>query len=462
VLLHVGVVLMLWRVLVAMGIRGSVWGALLFAVHPVNVEAVAWIFQQKTLLAALLALSSLFVYLGATDAQRKYRPGRILVSLSLFILAMLAKASVAPWPVTMLIARAWRDKRRPTWADLAATLPFWIAAAGLAAANLAWYAQPGVPEAASELIRDDGWLSRAAIGGKAFWFYLGKALVPIDLSFVYPRWHVVDPPDALALIPLAALIVALAVTIYVARRRAAWRAVAATFGDELALLLPVLGIAEIYFMRYSFVADHWHYLGLMGLCALGAALSRWRPLALAVTVAFAATAIMRVRIFHDENTVWRDAIAKNPESWMPHNALGLNLKKSGDLTGAEAEYRAALALKPQAETYYNLAHLLEGTPRFAEARPLYEESARLNPYQARIFINLGAIQARLGDPAAARASFARALTLEDSAMGHYDLGFLLESAGDRAGALAEYERATQLDPSLGPAAEGLARVRSPR
>jgi len=293
VLLHAASCVLLWRVLRAMAVPGAFLGGLLFAVHPVNVESVAWITERKNTLPVALFLGSVLMYLrsepgegsgadeeaGASGAGRGRadragrRRGLYAGSLALHALALLAKTSVVIQPLALLLG-AWWMRRRIRLSDLKRTAPFFVLSLAFGLVTIWYQTHSAIGET---VVRDDGFASRLAIAGWAVWFYLYKAVLPIDLAFVYPRWEA-DVGWWPTWIPLALLVVG--VGALVRHRRTRWGAplfVATAF--YLMALLPILGFVDIYFMLYSLVADHWQYVALIGFVALAggamAGLGRW-------------------------------------------------------------------------------------------------------------------------------------------------------------------------------------------
>lgn len=451
--IHAGNCWLLWRLAAHLRCAHALFAALLFAVHPVNVEAVAWIFQTKTTLAAFFALAALWCALLAVAPERRRWWWPALAAQLLFALAMLSKAAVVTWPLVIALVSVWRTGSwrlsRRYWAVLA---PMLTIAALLGALNLYWYAIPG-PEAVSELIRDDGWQGRLAIGGMAFWFYLGKALWPVGLCFVYPRWQWQDQ-GALAFIPLAALV---CTGLVLAR----WRATRVglplflLFAYLVMTLLPVLGVHDIYFFRYAWVADHWQYLTLMGGCLAVAAATPagggrrpWPWIGKTVLVAaLAFLAWKRSAVYAGEESLWRDTLQSNPNSWMAHNSLGLVLKHQGHYAEALAHYETAARLKPQAQSYYNIAKIYDEHGDWPLALENYSQAVALNPYMGAIYVNRGVVLAKSGKLEAAMQDFQQALSLGPNALAHYNIGYMLRDS-DRAQALAHLEAAVRLEPEV--------------
>ncbi|HTQ38975.1 MAG TPA: glycosyltransferase family 39 protein, partial [Pirellulales bacterium] len=190
-LLHMVDVLLIWLVLRRLAIHGAFLAALIFAVHPVNVESVAWISQLKNLLALCFMLLSTICSLKAdkrlnspqSPSDRSSAGPWYLLSLMLFVLGMLSKGSAAVLPALLLLIAWWR---RPLskW-DWLRSVPFFLLGGLLTLLNV-WFQTHGV----DTIVRKVTPIERLLGAGGVVWFYLFKALVPIDLIFVYPEWHI--------------------------------------------------------------------------------------------------------------------------------------------------------------------------------------------------------------------------------------------------------------------------------
>ncbi len=236
-LVHIASCLLLWAILRQLAIGGAFLAALLFAVHPLNVESVAWISQRKGLLALVFFLLSILWYVKEEDRRDAdvragpagFRAGKYYwLSFLAFLLALLSKGSVAILPVILLGIIVWR---RPLsrW-DFARMTPFLVAAIALAVVNV--WCQNRLQETP---FRTANFLERSVGAGAVVWFYLSKAVAPIDLAFVYPQWHI-QTDKLLWWLPLLA---ALAVTAVLWRQRSNRLEPAAAVG--LGLLLRGAG-----------------------------------------------------------------------------------------------------------------------------------------------------------------------------------------------------------------------------
>ena len=488
--LHCAEVLLLWGILRRLRLPGAWLAALLFAVHPLNVETVAWVAQRKNLVAMLFFLLSILCFLkagivpdpaSADDAADGFAGAQkangrspafpshwYWLSLLAFVLAMLGKGSVAPLPLVLAGLIAWH--RKLTHRDLLRLAPFFAAAAMLAAVDV-WTQRL----ASHEIVRDAGFAERLLGAGAAVWFYLFKVFWPANLVFVYPQWRIVAT-NALWWLPLAAA-AGFTCVLWLARR--SWcRPALYAWGYFCLMLIPVLGFTDVYFMKYSLVADHYAHLALIGVAcwvAAGATLAwrrtpaeekaRWRIPAVAAAsaaiLALGAATWRQARIYRDARTLYQATVDANPNSWMAHNNLGVELSKvPGRLPDAIAHYEQALQLKPDYfEAHNNLAIALESEGSTQAAITQFEEALRLDAGVADVHTRLGSLFSKAGRLGEAVTEDEAAVRLQpDRAKGHVDLGLALAAAGYGARAILEYEAALQLAPRFVEAAfyEGVA------
>ncbi len=228
-LLHGLVVVGLWRVLRQLNIPGAYLAAAIFTVHPLTVASAAWVAEQKNTLSTALALASLLTYLRFVK-----RGGRAWLALSIaaFALALLAKSAVIVLPVVLLVC-AWHLRGRPARATLLSLLPFFLLM--IAAAFITVFYQHR--NAMSEPV--DGpanLLERLVLVGRACWFYPAKALWPVHLAMVYPRWAV-HTITAWGIVQATAALVC-AVAVFVLRRRPFVRPMALGLGFYYLALAP--------------------------------------------------------------------------------------------------------------------------------------------------------------------------------------------------------------------------------
>ena len=451
--LHVGEVLLLWAILRRLGVPGAYLAALLFALHPVNVQSVAWITQRKNLMAMLFFLASTWWFLrgdpaaptpvasGGTGARWYW------LSLLAFALAMLSKGSVAVLPVVFLGIIAYRRRIEPR--DAVRLLPYFIVAGVLTLVDI-WF--QGHHLAAAETIRRAGVTERILGAGAVVWFYLYKALVPLRLIFLYPRWQI-DPGQVRWWLPLLG---ALALTGLLWRK--GWRGPLAAWGYFCVALVPVMGFTDVYFMKFSLVADHYQHLALIGVTALaGAGWAKWRrrapgalPVAAAALVAggLAVLTWRQCLKYRNAETLFEITLRENPGSAMAHNNLGVILADAHRLPEAVAQFGDALRLDPAyADAERNFGLTLARSGQAAEAIPHYEAALRLQPDFASAEDDLGNAFLWLGRTAEAIPHFERAIALSPGdAEAQCNLGIALVRLDRLDQAIPHYEAAVRLEP----------------
>lgn len=453
VALHALEALLLWVILDRLRIPGAGLAALLFAVHPVNVESVAWIAQRKNLVALLFLELTVLAWLASDGDELPRRPRARLwyaLSLACFVLAMLGKGSAAILPLVLLLLAWWRRGRLAV-RDFVRVAPFVPLAVGLVLVNV-WFQTHGTGP-----IREAGPLERVAGAGAVVWFYLFKALLPLDLAFVYPHWQV-DPGRLAWWLPLMA---ALAVSAWLWLRRASWsRPILMAWTFFGIALGPVMGFTDVYFMKYALVADHYQHVAIVGVLALvGAGWSRWaqgrrRLPAMALAVAVVGLLALLTRrqsaTYTDEEALFRATLRTNPACWLCHHNLGVSLGERGLRQEARAHYEQAVRLKPDlTDARVNLGVLLIGEGRPADALAHLREAVRLDPRAAQARYNLGLALAATGRPQEAVDEYEAALRLEpDDADTHNALGSAWKLLGRDEQARAEFERALRLRPGF--------------
>ena len=481
VILHSIEALLVWVILRKLSIPGAFFAALIFAVHPVNVESVAWIAQRKNMMAMLFFLLSVFWYMKALRShggprEREHNGGPwereewcplaakqtphpssfiphpssfYLLSLAAFVLAMLGKGSAAVLPVLILGIVWWM--RPLTWRDLLRALPFFAVAVALTAVNV-WFQTHG----AEIVTRKADFVERLLGAGGVVWFYLYKAVFPIELAFVYRQWHIAAG-DPLWWIPLLS---ALGVTAVLWRYRRSWaRPLLFAWAMFCAALVPVMGFTDVGFMKYSLVADHYQHIAIIAAIALAASSwSGWRGrergagrwagglTAGAAVGLLALLAFRQSTIYGGGITLYRATLQRNPDCWMARNNLGQLLYRSGRVEEAGEQLEEALRLKPDyAEAHSNLGNLLSEIGRLPEAIEHYEKAIEINPNYAEAYNNLGNALTNSGRGGEAIERFERALTRRpDYPSAHNNLAAALAQLGRVQEALDHYGEAIRL------------------
>jgi tetratricopeptide (TPR) repeat protein len=437
---------------------GAEWlAAAIFALHPVCVESVAWISEQKNTLSLVLYLLSAIAYLRF-DRDRRW--GWYGLAIGLFVLAVLSKSVTATLPGALLLALAWRRPCLSWRRDVLPLVPLFVfgACAGI---FTAWVERNYIGARGEGF--DLGFTMRCFLAGRIVWFYLGKLVWPSDLAFIYPHWSVAASWRwSLGLLGLGAAIAAL----FALRRRARDPLFALLF--FLGSALPALGFVNVYPFIFSYVADHWQYLPSLGVIALGAAIlargaarsnaGLQRTAVLCAAAALLAALFLLTRrqcaLYRDVGTLYSDTLAKDPDCWMAHNNLGVYLMEKGSLDASIAHLEQAVRLRPAyAEAHNNLGNAFSKTPgRGAQAIRQFEEAIRLEPAMTEAHANLGL--ALVKEPGRLREGIAQ---LEAALEGnrenpeyadlHASLGAALAKVPGRLGdAVAEDEAALKFRP----------------
>lgn len=406
-------------------IRGAWLAGFLFALHPVHVESVAWISEQKNTL-------SLVFYLGAALAWLRFderrRPRDYAMAVVLFAMALGTKTVTATLPAALLVLVWWRRGRVEWRRDVVPLLP-WFALAAAGGLFTAWVERRIIGAEGAEFDLALG--QRALLAARVICFYLWKLFWPANLMFTYPRWAVDARALSSYLFPLA-LATVLAAFWRIRGRTRAPLASLLIYGGSL---LPVLGFFNIYPFRYSWVADHFQYLASVAILVPVAALltgliERARSPSLrklgqaGVGVLLAMLGFLTWRqsaTYTDAVTLYRVTLDRNSDSWKEHNNLGRILARSTRTVGeAIPHYEATVRLKPDhVRAHYSLGVALFVSGRMAEAVPHFRRVLELAP----------------GTPLLAGTS-------------HYFLGAILMNApGQLDAARLELEEAVRLKPN---------------
>ena len=441
VLLHTLASLLLWRVLVRLKVPGAWLAAGIFALHPVNVESVAWVTERKNVLSGVFYFAAALAYLhfaqetggrrqetgagSASTAAHPWMSRHYWLALFLFVCALLSKTVACSLPAALLLVLWWK-KGRLVWQDWLPTIPFFGAGLTLGLVT-SWLERTHVGAQGTEWAF--GFPERCLIAGRAVWFYAAKVFWPANLTFIYPRWQINSAVWWQWLFPVAAL--AVVGLLWGLRRRIGRGPLVAVlfFGGTL---FPALGFTNVYPMLFSFVADHFQYLAGVGLMVLAVAgLDKLqRPIPLAAVVLPLVLGVLtwkQAHIYADLETLWKDTLAKNPDCWLAHYNLGTYLDKKGQTDEMIRQFQEALRLKPDAESHYNLGTAFDKKAQTDEAVRQYQEAIRLQPDFAPAYNNLGYLWASRGENLdQARALIEKAVQLEPGNPGFLDsLGWVL-------------------------------------
>src|SRR5438309_2591682 len=483
------------------------FAALVFAIHPLRVESVAWVTERRDVLSGLFFLLTLLTYLRSCERPELGRWWYGL-SVALFGCALLSKSMAVSLPVVLLILEAYPLRRLGGslgWASASARrvylekIPFVLLAA--AASALAFTAQLSSRGMVS--VAHLSALDRLAVSAYGLSFYLWKTVVPLNLSPLYMLPQTVNPAATPFIVSYGGVLAVTAIALALRRR---WPGLPAAWLAYVVVLLPVLGIAQ---NGPQLAADRYTYLAALGWAILAGAglLSCWRRstssttgapatwglagIATGVVIALGVLTWNQVQVWHDSERLWTHAVAVDPNSFMAHNNLGYALDRQGKLAEAIEHYRQALRIKPDyAEAHNNVGHALAQQLKPVEAIDHFQQALRMKPDHAEAHNNLGTMLVQQVEQAKMIGQLLPGLNLEprflkavhqgldrqrelaeaiehlqqalrtkpDVALAHSNWGRVLALQGKHAEAIEHFRQALRIKPDLAEADTNLARA----
>src|SRR5881296_868090 len=437
------------------------FAALVFAIHPLRAESVAWVTERRDVLSGLFYLSAILVYLRACERGARGR-GWYWLSVAVFVCALLSKSMVVNLPVVLLILDVyplrrlggfvgwWSEPARRIYVE---KIPFVLLAA--AASAIAVMAQSSVHAAAS--LAQLSLPGRLVVSAYGLGFYLWKMVVPVNLSPLYELPRTMDPV-APPFILSYALVLAITAIVLALRRPvpgllAAWLA-------YVVVLSPVLGILQ---SGPQIAADRYTYLAGLGWASLAGAglLSTWRRwppfvltgLAVVLLSGLGTLTWNQVEVWHDSEKLWTHALAIDPKTSMAQFGLGRVRADQGKPAEAIEHYRQALNIKPDyGAAHYNWGVVLGQQGKPAEAIEHYRLALQMRPNSAEAHNNWGLALADQGKLAEAMEHYRQALEIKpDSVEAHTNWGLALADQGKLAEAIEHYRQALNIKPDYGAA-----------
>lgn len=458
VVLHAMNAILLLTLLRRLAVPGALFAAAIFALHPVQVESVAWVTELKNVLAGFFSLLTLFAWLRFVERRRWQS---YVLALLLFTCAMLSKTAASTLPLVMILLAWWKD---PTaWRR---ELPY-VAPLLLVALGFGWVTAWREP---TDIRRALSFLDRALIAGHALWFYAAKLIWPTHLMAIYPLWSI----DAHQRTQYGWLLAAFAVgtALWSLRRRLG-------VGPLIAVayfcitLAPTLGFLNFSFMMVSYVADRFQYLPSVGLIALFTAaatvtVKRFGSAGRRVFGAIAALCVLglgvltwrQAHMYQDEETFWRANLAINPHAWVAWWGLGDALLQEARYEEAVEQYAVAARLEPTYEgIYHSWGLALEAQGKLEDAAAKYEAVVRLNPRLADPHFRLGDLLFKTGQPNEGIQHLTTAVELNPSEPSlRVILGSMLVTQGRLEEAARQFAEALRLQPDRADAHSGWAVV----
>jgi len=452
-----------------------VWGALvaalLFAIHPLRAESVAWVTERRDVLSGIFFLSAVLAYLRAVEGRERPAPGWMAGSLGLFAAGLLSKASIMALPAVLVLLDVYPLRRGAfTWRRLVLEKGgHWVVGAAGALGALVALEVSGLRITSYGIY---GPAARLAMVAYSLWFYPAAWVWPVRLSPLYELPASVDPLAWRFLGP-AVGVVAVSVALWLLRRR--WPAGLAAWVYSAIMVLPISGVVH---SGFQLAHDRYTYLSGLGFALLGGGAVAWlvgaararrvgRPVlaASAAAVVLALTALgvgtwQQSRIWTDSETLWRWALEADPRCAVCANNLAAVLlarpSRTPDvLAEAEALARRALQTNPAYDSAYTtLGTILAARQDLRGAEQAFREAMRLAPRRAAAVANLGATYARAGRYEEAlpllRMAWARdreaAWIRGNLGQALREQGMILAGGGRRAEAIALFDEALRIAP----------------
>lgn len=458
---HALLAILLALILRRLDLPGGWLAAFIFALHPVQVESVAWFSEIKNTLSGVLAAAAMLSYLRYDQDRHR---GAYVAALIFFILGLLSKTAIVGLPVLFVIVSWWKRGSLKWNRDLLPVVPF-FAMAFAAGILTIWVEQKFCAENGEKFYFS--FLDRLLIAGRLFWFYLGELFWPQNLTLIYPPWHIDQATWWQYLFPVAALV--LFVVLWSISKK--WRGPFAAALSFLVLLLPVLGFFNLSFFMSTpaydhhaaiFRADHFQYFATIAVIAPVAtglvqiALSarrRFRPLIYALGASLllllGTLTYLHSETFRDNETCFRAVLANNPNSPTARSNLGNVLRNRGQLDEAIVQFQRSIEIDPGYQFgRYNLGAALLEKGEIPEAISNLRAVLENNPNNAKAYYTLANALAKQGDRTQAIASYGRALALvPDFPDAHTNLANTMLDAGNIAGALEHYRAVLRLQPN---------------
>ena len=433
--------------------------ALLFAIHPIQVETVAWITERKNLLSLFFFLLAILAYLRF-DRNRGIR--YYLLTVIMFVCALLSKSIAVCFIFFPVLYKWWRDGK-VTWREIRLSIVFVVI--GLLSALYTLYLEFYHVGARGKVF-DLTFLERFILSGRIIFFYIYKLLFPFNFMFFYPRWIINTKIWWQWLFPLAVMLVLGVLVIY---RGKIGRGTLALFVFYIISIFPVLGFLNVYGMKFSFVADHFSYLStpclllllctsiyfLLGKLRIGfpllmSALYRilLSSLLVIIVIYMCGKSMELTQNYKSEITLWNNLISQNPNTWIAYNNRGFIYDNQGNLTQALSDYNKVIQLNPSlAEIYNNRGFIYYRQGNLTQALSDYNKAIQLNPSLAETYNNRGLIYYKKRDLNKAFLDYNKAIRLDPNLADAYNnRGLAYQNQGNLNQAISDYNKAIQLKP----------------
>lgn len=443
---------------------GAAAASLLFALHPLRVESVAWITERRDVLSSCLLLACLWMYLRARQCEATHRRHAWLAgAFVVYVASLLSRAMGVTLPIILLVID-WYPLRRigwdrgwsgsDAWRVILEKLPYFAAA--LVTGVVAIEAQRDVGAAIDLVYLNVA--ERAAVACYGLVFYLYKSLWPLHLAPFYELKLPVDVASLKYVVSASIVVVSAALVISLRKKYPGLLAVAICY---TVLLLPVLGIFQSGRQevadRYSYLPSVVLALGLVG-CVSKSLISKRLQLsqaAMALPIAvllawWSSLTWQQCEVWRDRVTLWRHGTSVVPTSYLAQYNLGCSEGLASNHTQAIEAFRRCLELNPAyTKALFNMGNSFQMLQRDADALDVYARAIAVNPNDALSYYEMGNVYLKAGRSDDALAAFRKVTELrQDYPRANVNLGAVLARRGDHLAAIEQFRKAIGINPNM--------------
>ena len=449
-------IVLIWRLLLKLEVPGAWAISMIFAVHPIHVESVAWLIERKSLLSAMFYLGSIHLWLRFRESSNLKA---YALALGLYVLGLLSKSIVVTLPVALLVLLWWKQERVSAQ-DAMRLLPFFIVGFAITLGDYLFYI------ASEDIDLAFSFLERVLLASQAVWFYVGKLLWPANLMVIYPHWDV-SAGNLVAWL-FAAATVGVLILLWGCRHRIG-KGPLAGIALFVITLSPILGFVDYGYMEFSFVADRYQYLAGLGLLAvfIGGAvhvmrphIASFRPVIMGVyALLVAGLGILtwqQATIYQDEIALFSHIVTHNPAAYDAYHNLGIALFRANRVEEAyEASLKAVEYQPNNSKAHSNVAHALIMKERYDEAEESLKRALELDPKNSIAWRNSGVVRYKQQRYEEAVTAYQKAVALSmemldtgpDFAKAYAGMGDALLQLERHEEAIESLERSIELHPS---------------
>jgi protein O-mannosyl-transferase len=428
VVIHSINALLLWLVLKRLSIQWAWFAAAAFALHPVQVESVAWITERKNVLMLFFSLLSVLCWVEFIFGSKSGRKAILLYAGSLLFcaLALFSKATACTLPAALVLV-LWLKRSPVTVKRWLQIVPYIAMAIGIGLLVMWWEKHHQCMGVVNLGLSST---EKTLIAGRALWFYLWKLVWPINLTFSYPRWSIDETDIWQYAWPAASALVLVSAWIW---RKQLGRGVVTAILFFPAMLFPMLGFFSLYTFVYTFVADHYQYMASIGPIAIATGVistAYRRSGEKAKFVIVSAASILLITLgtltwqqcgaYKNSYTLWADTLKKNPDSWLAHGQIAHPLYSQGKFDEALSHINRVLELAadvkqmdPMAYTnaYHNKGLILANKGEWKNASEQFKMELEVNKNSVLVHYLLANTLVKQGKIEEAKLHYQEGLTI---------------------------------------------------